>query len=118
MGLAQCFDSIAEESPPFNIACAPKICAQLQDVIDGHCRRNGYPRDQPYLVFGHRCHCCCNPFIGYGRDTAIALATGAFVKVQNIKPADTILTAGPELRWQPARVAAIGGTKTPGPRTD
>jgi hypothetical protein len=120
MGLARCFAAIASASPPHNTACAPELCARAQSAIDNICRRNGYPRDQPYLLpptaSSSWCYCCCRCCFGYGKDTAIALATGASARVQDLRAGDMILAAGPDLRWRPVPVAIAGGTPFHGGR--
>jgi hypothetical protein len=52
------------------------------------------------------CYCCCSCFAA---DTPIEAAHDRFVMVQDIQAGDTILAAGKDLEWKPAKVKDRSG---------
>ena len=80
-----------------------KVCLPLQEFIDGYCgakeKAPGTP--VPQIQDGKVCYCCCSCF---SQDTPIMISEGVFAPIQDISTGDSILAAGPDLKWEPTTV--------------
>ena len=102
----KCRENIKQQKPP--VPCSAEFCAEMQSRLSKYCVMIGAPEATPIpqQEKGQDCWCCCSCF-AYG--TPVEVSTGKFIPVQEIMEGQTVLAAGPDLKWKDTEVKYSSG---------
>jgi hypothetical protein len=106
-----CIENIRKEPEPFNVPCTPAGCEKVMSGINAHCGPDKLREGTPVLSYddnlngpgkGGICYCCCS-CLTYG--TPVEKAPGVFVPAEQVRKGQSIMAAGPALKWASRQVA-------------